>query len=37
MTFGWLRPLGKWLLRAIVRELLDEPAAPPAAPPPPTR
>lgn len=26
MSFGWLRPIGKWLLRTIVRELIDEAA-----------
>lgn len=24
MSFKWLRPFGKWVLRAIVRELVDE-------------
>lgn len=32
MSFSWLRPLGKWLLRAIVNEIMSERA--PATDPP---
>jgi hypothetical protein len=36
VSFGWLRPVGKWLLRTVIEEVLDElrqrrePPAPPA-------
>lgn len=36
MTFAWLRPLGKWVLGAVVQELLGEHfgGAAPTPPPP---
>lgn len=30
MTFGWLRPVGKWMLQLVVKELLEEIARPDA-------
>lgn len=35
MTFVWLRPVGKWILRAVVHELLTEYIEPRAPIPPP--